>query len=165
MKVRLKEGIEYKLLKNNTEYEVSDENSYCYIINLTGGTACHVDRYDVDVVHEVSTQKETIKSGTQYICPMDLYDGHIKKGDIVYYVDESCGECCANGDESDTHYLPPEWVNTWEKVEEDIFVNGKNIIFKDGGALINGMLFLKDEIRAMVGLTPETINKIIERLS
>ena len=163
MKVRLKEGATTTLesISKNKIYDVHIDSMIRRFVFDDNNNRYYYDENIWDVIWPEI--EETPKSGTQYICPMDLFGGAVIKG--VRY------KQCHNQSfyqpdlKTDRAYnMPAEIVETWEKVQEDIFVNGRNIIFKDGGAIINGMLFLKDEIRAMAGLTPETINKIIERL-
>lgn len=179
MKVKLREGApEIPNIIIGKDYNVYWNHSMCkkYIYDETNSIMYYSDtmfRYsDVPEIKETKTltpsleamnKKETTKSGTQYVCPMDLFGGSIKKGDIYSKcVNDNYYE--PNSFNNTSHLLPAEIVETWEKVQEDVFVNCEKVVFKNGGAHINGIFFLKHEIKGMVGLTPEDINKIIERL-
>ena len=85
-----------------------------------------------------------------YICPMDLFDGLVKKGDLFQY-DYSFKTylpfCVSYSFDRKTHGLPPEIVETWEIVENNFKVKlinpdlivGKTILKSKKG---NGVFLL-----------------------
>lgn len=181
MKIRLKEGdyVPYGITKGK-EYVVEKETEHHY--HCVGDDVSRklllLDKHDFDVVPEVKesdipsleAMNQKSKVGTSkilgYECPMDLYGGSIKKGDIYskcindnYYEPNSFNNV--------SHLLPAEIVETWNPVyEEDIYVGGEKVelnIDKDF-AYIHGIWITKEDLELLRDIPRETYDKIIKKL-
>lgn len=99
---------------------------------------------------KVEPKKEIQKEIVGYVCPMDLYGGTIKKGQIFE----------RKGNDTDFEIgcpVPTEWIKTWEKVyksDEEVINIGFDLVIRDGR-----VWHKKDDITNFVISLVETIEK------
>lgn len=160
MKVRLKKDV--PLLIKGKEYNVESlSGDTGFFIWNENGELAYYNIYNFDIVPEI---KETTKSGTQYICPMDLFGGAVIKG-VRYKQCHNPSFYQPDLKTDATYNLPAEIVETWEKVQDDIFANGAKVAFDGNTAMIGGWWWSKETIETFRDIPRETYDKIIERLA